>query len=321
MLAAVRETYGPPEAIEVRRLPRPVPAATEVLVRVHAATVNRTDCANLTGRPFVMHLVLGVGKPRSARIGTDFAGEVVACGDAVTRYRVGDRVCGFRDGGIGGQAEYLTVAEDGPLMTIPDELPYDVAAASLEGAHYAYGFIRRVELRRGTRLLVNGATGAIGSAVLQFAATHELDITATARGEDSGMVSAMGADRVIDYTVEDFSEGGERYDYVIDAVGKSTFGRSRRVLTERGSYTSSELGPYAQNPLLALYTPWRAGQKVLFPIPYPVRESFPYIRRHLEEGTFRPLIDRSYPLGDIRDAYRYVLRGQKRGNVVVRMAD
>lgn len=318
MLAAVRDAYGPPEIIRLREYPLPEPGDTELLVRVHAATVNRTDCANLTGRPLVMHLVLGVGKPRSARIGTDFAGKVVSVGRAVTKFRAGDRVCGFRDTGLGGQAQYLTISEDGPLMTIPSELSYATAAAGLEGAHYAYSFIRRLGLRMGKRVLINGATGAIGSAALQFAATFDVDITATARGADAEKVSALGAHRVIDYTQADFTRSTQRYDYVVDAVGKSTYGASKRVLKDGGIYLSSELGPYAQNVFLALYTPLRAGNKVLFPVPYPPRESFPFIRRHLEEGSFRPLIDRSFALADIAAAYRYVLTGQKRGNVVLR---
>ena len=318
MLAAVRDAYGPPEIIRLREYPLPEPGDTELLVRVHAATVNRTDCANLTGRPLVMHLVLGVGKPRSARIGTDFAGKVVSVGRAVTKFRAGDRVCGFRDTGLGGQAQYLTISEDGPLMTIPSELSYATAAAGLEGAHYAYSFIRRLGLRMGKRVLINGATGAIGSAALQFAATFDVDITATARGADAEKVSALGAHRIIDYTQADFTRSTQRYDYVVDAVGKSTYGASKRVLKDGGIYLSSELGPYAQNVFLALYTPLRAGNKVLFPVPYPPRESFPFIRRHLEEGSFRPLIDRSFALADIAAAYRYVLTGQKRGNVVLR---
>lgn len=319
MLAAVRDTYGPPDAIELRGVPRPVAGDREVLVRVHAATVNRTDCANLTGRPYVMHLVLGLGKPRSGRIGTDFAGEVVATGSAVTAFRAGDRICGFRDTGIGGQAEYLTVAEDGPLLPIPEGMSYGEAAASLEGAHYAYAFIRRAELRRGTRLLLNGATGAIGSAALQFAATHDVDITATARAEDAERVRALGAQRVVDYTREDFTQGNDRYDLVLDAVGKSTFGRCARVLREEGKYMSSELGPYAQNVFYALYTPLRAGRRVIFPVPFSTAHSLPFLQRHLTEGTFRPLIDRTYAFAEIREAYRYVLTGQKRGNVVLRM--
>ncbi|WP_116127247.1 NAD(P)-dependent alcohol dehydrogenase [Lewinella sp. IMCC34183] len=317
MQAACRHEYGPPDTIALETVPRPVPQDNELLVRVHCTTVNRTDCANLTGRPLVMHLVLGLRRPRRARIGTDFAGEVVATGPGVRNYRVGDRVCGFRDTGLGGHAEYVCLPEDGPLLPVPEGVDLPTAVAALEGGHYAYTFLRRTELRPGERLLINGATRAIGSALLQFVAHRGAHITATCRPEHRGRVLALGADRVIDYTREDFTRGGETYDHVLDAVGKSTFGRCRPLLSARGTYTSSEPGPWWQNPVLALLTPLGRGRQVGFPVPFSYRESFPYLRKCLERGTYRPLIDLTFPLREIAEAYRYVLSGQKVGSVIL----
>ncbi len=322
MKAAIRTVYGPPQAITLAELPIPEPKGREVLIRVHATTVNRTDCANLTGRPFVMHLVLGIRKPRTARIGTDFAGEVTAVGASVTKYRVGDRVCGFRDTGLGAHAEWLAMDENGPLISIPGDISYAHATASLEGAHYAYSFLRRARVNPGRRVLINGATGAIGSALLQFTVEQGAHVTATAKAEHAALIRELGAREVIDYETEDFTHTTERYDFVFDAVGKSTFGRCRPLLRDKGVYISSEAGPYLQHIFYALTTPLRPGKLVRFPVPYGYTESFPFIRRHLEAGTFRPLLDdRSFTLSEIADAYRYVMTGQKRGNVILRIVD
>ncbi|WP_198664948.1 NAD(P)-dependent alcohol dehydrogenase [Lewinella sp. IMCC34191] len=322
MRAAIRTDYGPPERIAVTTVPKPVPGDHDLLVRVRATTVNRTDCANLTGRPLVMHLVLGVRHPREVRIGTDFAGEVVAVGSAVTAYRIGDRVCGFRDTGLGGQAEYITIRQDGPLMTIPPGLDFATAVASLEGGHYAYSFFRRSGVESGDRVLVNGGSGAIGSALLQFAVACGARVTSTTAPEYLEAVAALGASRVMDYTSEDFTRSPAQYDYVFDAVGKSTFGRCRPILEERGIYISSEAGPYLQNVFYTLGTALiRSGKRVLFPVPLSPKESLPFIRRQLEAGTFRPLLDDSrYTLDNIAEAYRYVMSGRKRGNVIVDVA-
>ena len=319
MRAAVRSTYGSPERIEIIELPVPEPAEDELLVRVRATTVNRTDCANLTGKPLVMHLVLGIRTPRSPRIGTDFAGEVVAVGKSVTSYRIGDRVCGFRDTGLGSHAEFLTVKADDRVMTVPEGLPFAEAAAGLEGAHYAYAMLRRAEVPPGARVMINGATGAIGSALLQFAVARGAQVTVTAREGDHATVRGLGAVEEIDYRRTDFTRSGRQFDYVFDAVGKSTFGACRSLLHDRGVYVSSEAGPYLQNVGYALLTPLRRGRRVQFPVPFSSKESFPFIQRHLAEGSFRPLLDgQAFGLDGLRDAYRYVLTGQKRGNVILR---
>lgn len=317
MKAATRFHYGPPEALQVMDTKQPLPNDGELLLRVHATTVNRTDCAILQARPFIMRFFTGLFKPKQPITGTDFAGVVEATGRQAYRFRVGDRVCGFDDNGLASQAEYLTLSEDKAIARIPDNISFQEAVASLEGAHYAFYFIEKIPLKPGQKALVNGATGAIGSALVQFLAHHDLRVTAVCRGKHEAQVKALGAERVIDYTREDFTRDAETYDYVLDAVGKSTFFRCRRLLAKNGIYLSSELGPWSQNVFLALLTPLAGGKKVIFPIPYDIKKSMTFILRLLENGKFKPLLDKTYSLADITEAYRYVASGQKVGNVVI----
>lgn len=319
MKAAVYTRYGPPDVIQLKEIPIPTPGENEVLVRVHATTVNRTDCANLTAQPSFMRLTMGLTNPKRQTLGTDFAGKVEAVGEKVTALSVGDKVWGFGDGGIGSQAEYLSFPVGDAIAKFPEGLTFEQAAASLEAAHYAYNFINKVTLVPGQKVLLNGATGGIGSALLQFLKYHGLYVTAVCPTPTIDLMKSLGADKIIDYTQQDLTTDDEHYDYVFDAVGKSTFGQCKPLLKEKGIYISSELGPGGQNIFLALSTPLLGGKKVLFPLPFNIKKSMEFIGALIEKGAFMPVIDRTYPLDDIAEAYRYVLTGQKVGNVVVRV--
>jgi NADPH:quinone reductase-like Zn-dependent oxidoreductase len=315
MKASIRRNYGSPSKLKIEQLEKPVPKDNEVLIRVYATTVNRTDCANLTARPFIMRFVLGLFKPKKIIVGTDFAGEVVAIGKKLSSTQIGDRVFGFNDTGLASQAEYLTSVEE-DIFTIPKNMDFKQAAASLEGAHYAYSFIHKVNIQSGQHILINGATGGIGSALLQFVRQYDVKITATCNTKNIELIQALGADQIFDYTKEDFTDKGGTYDFIFDAVGKSTFGKCKSLLTKKGVYISSELGPYAQNIFYPLFNSI-SSKKVIFPIPYDKRETIPYIISHLEQGRFKPVIDREYPLEDISKAYAYVIKGEKTGNVII----
>ncbi len=317
MRAAIRRKYGPPSQISIEDIERPMPNDHEVLVKISATTVNRTDCANLTAQPFLMRFVLGMRRPRKTTLGTDFAGEVISVGRDVKDFRMGDRVFGFLDAGAESHAAYTSVSPR-DLFPIPAPIDFKQAAASLEGAHYAYTFIHKVDIRPGQKILINGATGAIGSALLQFTRTYDVKITATCNTKNKELIASLGADKIYDYTKEDFTNDPDKYDYIFDAVGKSTFGRCKPLLTAKGVYISSELGPYAQNVFYSLYTAF-LGRKVIFPVPYSTQKTIPYISAHLEEGNFRPLIDREYLLEDIAKAYEFVMTGQKTGNVLINL--
>ncbi|WP_425640005.1 NAD(P)-dependent alcohol dehydrogenase [Algoriphagus yeomjeoni] len=320
MKAAIRRSYGPPNTITVEEIEKPVPKDDEILIRVVANTVNRTDCANLTGKPFIMHLMLGLVKPRKIVLGTDFAGVVVAIGKNIDSFQVDQRVFGFTDMGLESQAEYMAMTPKDNLIIIPDPIDFKQAVASLEGAHYAHSFILKSGIRSGQKVLINGATGAIGSALLQFARTFDVHITATCSTENIDLIRSRGADQVVDFTQEDFTQRGEKYDLVFDSVGKSTFGKCKPILEKNGTYISSELGPYSQNVLYAIFTPLFGGKKVRFPIPYPLAKTIPYIKSKIETGLFNPLIDREYPLEEIPSAYEYVISGRKIGNVIINLS-
>jgi NADPH:quinone reductase-like Zn-dependent oxidoreductase len=317
MKAAVHTRYGPPDVVRIAEVAKPTAKDNQLLVKVHATTVNRTDSGLRAAKPFINRFFTGLSRPRVTILGNEFAGAVEAVGRGVTAFEVGDRVFGYNGTRFGAHAEYLAMPEDGSLATIPADLTYEEAAASTEGSHYALSLIRKAKPRRGQDVLVYGATGAIGSAAVQLLKHLGANVTAVCASEHLELVRGLGADRVIDYTATDFTKDEQRYDVVLDAVGKSSFGRCKRLLKPRGVYLSSDLGPLSQNPMLALVTPLVGGKKVMFPIPRDNQEMVSYFKGLLESGAFKPLIDRRYRLDQIVEAYRYVETGQKIGNVVI----
>jgi NADPH:quinone reductase-like Zn-dependent oxidoreductase len=320
MKAVYFTKYGTSEVLNIKDIEVPIPEEDELLIKVHATTFNRTDCAIISG-PFLMRLFTGLLKPGKSVPGTDFAGQVVKTGKNVTRFRAGDKVFGFDDMGLLSMAQYMVIREDKAIAHIPGDISFNEAVASLEGVHYAINFINKVKILPGQKVLVNGATGAIGSALVQLLKTYNASVTATCHGVNREKVKSLGADKVIDFTIEDFTRDNERYDYVFDAAGKSTFGACKVLLKEKGIYISSELGPMAQNPFLALFTMIKGGKKVVFPIPFDIKASISLISDLIVKGKFRPLIDRTYNLDKIRDAYTYTLSGQKVGNVIIGVND
>jgi NADPH:quinone reductase-like Zn-dependent oxidoreductase len=317
MKAAVHTSYGPPEVARISEVEKPAAKDNEVLVKVHATTVNRTDCGLRAAEPFVNRFFTGLIRPRVTVLGNEFAGEVEAVGSGVTSFEVGDRVFGYNGSRFGAHAEYLAIPEDGSVATMPANVTFEEAAPSTEGSHYALSLIRKAKIRSGQGVLVNGATGAIGSAAVQLLRRLGADVTAVCDTENVELVRGLGAGRVIDYTAEDFTKDEQTYDVVLDAVGKSSFGRCKRLLKPGGIYLSSDLGPLSQNPILALITPLFGGKRVMFPIPRDDQDMVRYFKGLVESGEFKPLIDRRYPLDQIVQAYRYVETGQKIGNVVI----
>jgi NADPH:quinone reductase-like Zn-dependent oxidoreductase len=321
MRAIVHEGYGPPDVVRMAEVEKPTPRDTELLIKVHATTVNRTDCAFRGGTPFITRLFSGLFRPRAAVWGCEFAGEIEAVGSDVTSFAVGDRVFGYNDGPCGAHAEHMVVAAAGMVATIPSNVSYEQAAAATEGAHYAIALITKAAIRSGQDVLVYGASGGIGSAAVQLVKSHGAHVTAVCGPEHMALAESLGADKVVDYTAQDFTDDDQSYDVVIDAVGKSTFRRCKRLLKPGGIYMSSELGPYGQNPLLALVTPLLGGKKVHFPIPRQNAAMAQYLRGLMESGEFQPVIDdRHYGLDEITAAYIYVESGRKIGNVVINVA-
>jgi len=322
--AIVYTQYGSPDVLQLKDVEKPVPKDFELLITVRATTVNRTDCANLRAKPAIMRISMGLLKPKKQILGTEFAGHVEAIGKAVTSFKVGDHVFGFDDSGLSSYAEYMVISEDKALTTMPKGVTFSQAAACIEGAHYAYNFINKVDLKRGHKVLINGASGGIGTATVQLLKYFEADITAVCNTKNIELIRSLGAKRIIDYTKEDFTKDNERFDFVFDSVGKSSFGKCKSLLKSGGIYISSELGWMIQNLFYALVTalfgslPGQSGRKVKFPYPSNIKRSVLLIKKLIEEGKYKSVIDRSYSFEQIAEAFKYVEKGQKTGNVVIK---
>lgn len=317
MKAAIRKQYGGVKNIRIEDLPKPVTKPKEVLIKVFATTVNRTDEGILFGKPFVYRFFVGLPNPRHIVLGCDFAGRVEAVGEQVSKFKVGDRVFGFNDNSSGSQAEYMTFPADKGIAIIPENIDFETAAASIEGAHYSINFMNKVKLMPGQKAIVNGATGGIGSALLQFLIAEGLEVTAVCNTKNVDLITGLGPNKVYDYLREDFTKDPERYDYVFDAVGKSRFTHCKHLLKEEGAYISSELGKGAENLYLPFTTKF-AKKKVKFPMPNDISASLKYIVKHLEQGTFKPVIEKTYPLEEVHAAYKHMLTGEKTGSLVLK---
>ncbi|PSK91523.1 NADPH:quinone reductase-like Zn-dependent oxidoreductase [Taibaiella chishuiensis] len=320
MKAIVYRKYGPPDVARLSTLPRPVPRDNQVLIRVKATTVNRTDSGFRSAEYFVSRFWSGLIRPKYPVLGCEFAGEVIATGSKVKQFKAGDRVFGYNDKSFGGHAEYIAVDETSALALVPASLDYDTAAPLTEGAHYALNNIRAAKVSPGQQVLVYGATGAIGTAAVQLLKHFGARVTAVCNTKNVALVEQLGADVVIDYLREDFTQTGEQYHFIFDAVGKSSFTACRPLLTPQGIYISTELGKRGANIFYALTTARSKGQRVLFPIPVIDQQDVLLLQELAKQGAFTPVIDRYYNLEEIVEAYRYVETGQKTGNVVIKVA-
>ncbi|WP_026955660.1 NAD(P)-dependent alcohol dehydrogenase [Algoriphagus vanfongensis] len=320
MKAAFRDQYGSADQITIREMPIPQPSSKEIQIQVIATTINRTDMAVITGLPWIMRLFVGFPNPKSPIPGTDFVGIISEVGLEVKEFQKGEKVWGFIDNGCGSHAEYFCTSSFSNLQKMPDGIPWDQAAGSIEGVHYAYNFINKLELNAGDEVLVIGGTGAIGSAAIQILKSMDIHVTAVCLGHKD-RVQALGTDHVIDGLEEDFTACGKEFDAVFDAVGKSRFKTCKPLLKEYGVYISSELGPHGENPLLAIKSVFIGKKKVNFPFPVDVRGSLEKIAPLIQEGKFTPLIDRQVKLEEAIESYAYVQSGQKIGNVILRISE
>lgn len=319
MKAAIVTRYGPPDVVAVREVPKPVPAAGEVLVRVHSTTVNRTDYGEL--RPGFMRIFYGLRRPRRMIFGLDFAGVIETVGTGTSSFKPGDRVfgmCPVKNNGA--HAEYVCVPEAGPIAIMPANVDFD-GAVVCEGAYYADAGWKKFKVGPGHRILIYGA-GAIGIAALQLAKARGAEVTAVVGTHQIDLVKSLGADRAIDYTKENFTKIGERFDLVFDAVGKASYFKCRKLLKNGGSFLSTDVGPWMQILPLTLWSAIRGSNRVV--VALQPRGSAPrfvrFMKELLEAGKFRAVIDRKYPLDQIADAYRYIEAKQKTGIVVITVA-
>ena len=322
MKAFVYDHFGPPEVLRLAEVPRPVPNPNEILIRVHAVAVTRADCATRSanrksGRGFVLasHLIFGIRGPRQPILGKDFSGEIVEVGAAVTRFKVGDRVFGTTGFRFGAHAEYLAVKETAYIANMPNGSSFVEAAAVTDGGIYALVPLRGARVRKGQKVLVYGASGAIGTAGVQLAKHFGAEVTAVCNTPNLDLVKSLGADHVIDYTRDDFTTNGEVYDAIFDAVGKHSFRRCEPSLKPGGVFLPSDK---AENLILALRPLPRDGKKVLFLAPTGMSpEPVQFLKGLVDAGEFRPVIDRTYRFEEMVDAVRYVETEQKVGNVIL----
>jgi len=320
MKAVTYTKYGPPEVLEIKEVDRPIPKSDEVLVQIYATTVNRTDTGFRSAKYFVSRAVTGLMKPRKAIAGSEFAGKVVEAGADVTDFKPGDKVFGFEDVRSGAHAEYMATSAAGSIAKMPEGFSYEELAPAGEGATYALSAIRAADVQDGQKVLVYGATGAIGSAAVQILKHLGAEVTAVCGTKNVALVKSLGADRVIDYQTEDFTQISDKFDLALDAVGKTSYGACKKLLKPTGKYCSTELGKGGQNPLLAIWFAITGSRKVIFPIPKINKEKMEYIKQLIEAGAYKPVIDRTYTLDEIVEASKYVETGQKTGNVVIKVA-
>lgn len=315
MRAVVHDRYGPPEVLRLETVARPVPKSDEILVRVRATTVNRTDTAFRAATPFFSRLFSGVLAPKRRILGSEFAGDVAAVGAAVREFEVGDHVFGINPWRFGTHAEFVSVPASGAVAHKPAAMTFEQAAAICDGALLALNCLTSAPLRKGQSILVYGASGSIGTAGVQLARYFDADITAVCNTRNFELVRSLGADDLIDYTQEDFTRNGTTYDIVFDAAGKLTFKQCRGSLKPGGVYLPTDR---LQNVALAVWTARVGDSKVVFRLPPKfLKKDVRLLKELIESGRYRAVVDRVYPLEEVVAATRYVETGQKVGNVVL----
>lgn len=317
MKAIVYSKYGSPDVLQQMEVPKPIPKDNEVLVKVHATTLNRTDCGFRRPDYFIIRLFNGFFEPKVKILGSEFSGTVETVGSKVSTFKVGDEVFGLSTGKFGAHAEYICVSESGSIAIKPDNFSLEEAAAICDGLMLANGYLKDLDYSKPQKILIYGASGSIGTAGVQFAKYFGAKVTAVCNSKNVELVQSLGADEVIDYTKNDFTLAGNDFDYVFDAVGKSSFFKCRKLLKPKGVYVSTEFGYLAQNLFLTLLTPIFGGKRVKFPIATDKKGDILFFKKLIESGKYRAVIDRRYPLSEIIEATKYVETGEKTGNVVI----
>jgi NADPH:quinone reductase-like Zn-dependent oxidoreductase len=320
--AVVYDRYGPPDVLRLEDVEPPVPKEDEVLIRIRAAAVTRSDCATREANrrsgvviALISRVISGVRRPRQRILGTELAGEVAAVGAAVSEFAIGDRVFGTSGFAFGAHAEFICMRQSARIAPKPSGMSFEEAAAVCDGGLNALWCLRQADLRNGQSILVYGASGAIGTAAVQLAKHFGADVTAVCSTKNVDLVRSLGADRVVDYTREDFTSDGRRYDIIFDAVGRHSFRRCRRSLEQGGIYLATD---GLRNLFLTLWTSRIGDKRVLFPIPprYTKKDVL-LLKELIETGTYRAVVDRCYSMEDVVEATRYVETEHKIGNVVL----
>jgi NADPH:quinone reductase-like Zn-dependent oxidoreductase len=323
MKAAVNRCYGPPDVVKIEDIEKPTPKDNEVLVKVHAASANPLDWHYMRGEPYIMRAESGLGTPTNVRLGVDYAGTVEAVGRHVTRFKPGDEIFGDKRGAF---AEYVAVPDDRAMVSKPPNITFEQAAAMPIAAITALQALRdQAQVKPGQKVLINGASGGVGTYAVQLAKSFGAEVTGVCSTRNAAMVQSLGADHVIDYSKEDFTQGAIRYDVIIDSVGNHSFSDYRKVMTEKGTLVivggpSSDpwLGPMSGPIKAKLMSPF-VSQKLVFILADVTQDDLALLRDMSQAGKLTSVIDRSYKLNQAADAIRYVEAGHARGKVVITM--
>jgi NADPH:quinone reductase-like Zn-dependent oxidoreductase len=317
MRAITQDRYGPPEVLHIVEVEPPVPVAGEVLIRVRASTVSQTDTHIRAAHPVFWRLILGARRPRWRTLGVDLAGVVEAVGTGVTEFKVGDEVFGLMRW-VGAHADYVCLAETAPIALKPAGLTFEEAAAVGDGAMQALATLRVGGVREGSRIVVYGASGSLGTAAVQIAKHLGAHVTGVTSTRNVALVRSLGADEVIDYTREELTSRGPVFDVVIDAVGKYAFHWGKRALKPGGIYVETDFGPHKLETLVMwIGSRWLSSRRLKFASGRRSKADVRLMKELIEAGAYRPVVDRTYPMEQAAEAHRYVEGWHKRGNVVL----
>ncbi len=317
MKAIIYTKYGPPNVLHLEEVEKPIPKDNEVLIKIHATTVTSGDVRLRKPDPFLTRFFFGLFKPKTSILGVDLAGVVESIGKEVKLFNVGDKVFGSTfDFGLGAYAEYKCMPEDSVLTTMPSNSSYEEAAALYFGAHTALHFLRKANIQKGHKVLIYGASGALGTNAVQIAKYFGAEVTGICSTRNLDMVMGLGANEVIDYTKEDFTQNGVKYDIIFDTVGKSPFTECIRSLSTNGRYVRS--AHLSLSPILnGLWISLTSSKKVIGGVAHEKVEDLVFLKELVETGNLKPVIDRIYSLEQIPEAHEYVEKGHKKGNVVI----
>jgi len=313
--------YGPPEVLHLKNVEKPTPKDNEVLIRIYATTVTATECTFRKGEPFISRLFTGLTKPKITTLGEELAGEIEAVGRDVTLFKEGDQVFGTAGPGFGANAEYLCIPQDGVLALKPSNMTYEEAASSVDGFLTSLPFLRdKGNIQKGQKVLIYGASGSVGAAAVQVVRYFETEVIGICSTANIEMLKSIGANKVIDYTKEDFTKSGQNYDIIFDTVGKTSYSHCKSSLNEKGIFLEAGIGLGVL--FHVLWTSIFGSKKARIAATglRPPNEriiDLIFLKELMEAGKIKPVIDRTYPLEQIAEAHRYVDKGHKKGNVVI----
>lgn len=315
MKAAVYTQYGSPEVLRVKQVEKPLPQKNELLIRIRATSVNSGDWRLRKADPYAVRLFFGLLKPKINILGSVFSGEVESIGEEVKQFKVGDIVFGHTNMSFGSYAEYLSLPEDASIALKPSNISHNEAAVIPFGGVAALHFLKKAKIQPGQKVLVVGASGSVGSAAVQLAKSFGADVTGVCSTANIALVKSIGANKVIDYTKEDFAGNGETYDVIFDAVNAISVSRSMKSLNKNGIMILSAAG--MSEMLQGLWISMTSNKRVLTGVISHKATDIIFLKELIEAGKFKPVIDRTYPLEQIAEAHAYAEKGRKKGNIAI----